>query len=180
MLGSQLFTQHNFKGDLKVKLIVLEKKQENRVGGLKQFFSPIMNIFQSSSITEEEDEYHIGLLIGPRLFQYDSSGLCVPKKFITHNEIALCADLDNSLSIKDAEGIIPKIAEVCAHWNVKKQFRHISVRKDIFGNSHDFVTDMLQAIGVKFNCTPQMRTFLDNVSILYVMFQTQSTQGYSK
>jgi hypothetical protein len=164
MLGSQLFTQHNFKGDLKVKLIVLEKKQENRVGGLKQFFSPIMNIFQSSSITEEEDEYHIGLLIGPRLFQYDSSGLCVPKKFITHNEIALCADLDNSLSIKDAEGIIPKIAEVCAHWNVKKQFRHISVRKDIFGNSHDFVTDMLQAIGVKFNCTPQMRTFLDNVS----------------
>jgi hypothetical protein len=115
MIGSTLFQQYNRNG-FKVQIIILHNKRMQRFS--QNFFSLLFGTQEPSGYME----YIPCLLIGPWIFQFDDSSLCIPKKLMSQQSIALVSDVDALLVIKDMDQYITKISKFVTHWNITKTY----------------------------------------------------------
>jgi len=152
-----------FKGNVKIKIMIIDKnnKQRPKKQGFINFLSPVLsNIGNKKHLNEEL--YHTALMIGPWIFEWDESELCIPKKCVSTAAV-LTADVDEVYTLKNLEEKLEKLAEKIVEWNVNMGYRKSKIINDRYGNSQEFVESILEAIGVRLSLPESLAAFLEKI-----------------
>jgi hypothetical protein len=115
-------------------------------------------------VEQETELYTSALMIGPWLFEWNETELCIPKKCIS-NAAILSADIDSITSLENFEEKLDQLSEKIIEWNISMGYRK-TVResdKSAYGNSQDFVESLLSSMNVKLELPEPLTVFLENI-----------------
>lgn len=159
----QTIHQKQLSKNVKIKIVLLDKNcssMSNRVKrGAGRFLSPIL--YHMNQEYEEEGCYS-ALMIGPWLLYWDDSNLCVPKKCV-HTATLLSADIKSIYSLQNLDDSLDKLANLITRWNTMKTYKAFGGDKEFYGNSQDFIEDVLKAIGVQLNVPKPLENCLKTI-----------------
>lgn len=152
-----------FKGNVKIKIMIIDKNNKVRPKkqGFINFLSPVLSSIGNKK-NQDVELYHTALMIGPWMFEWDESELCIPKKCVSSAAI-LTADVDEVYTLKNLEDKLEKLAEKVVEWNVNMGYRKSNIINERYGNSQDFVESVLEAIGVRLNLPEALSSFLQKI-----------------
>eukprot|EP01080_Neovahlkampfia_damariscottae_P005920 gene5920-9750_t len=149
------------KKNLKIKIVILQKdKKLTQSQNMRELLSPILSKFQfqSNSYT-----FRSALMIGPWLFEWDESELCIPRKCISSAAV-MSADIDSVHELTNVREIIDYLANEIEYWNTKMTYsENVESDKNISGNSQDFVESLLESINVKLSLPISIKNFLEEI-----------------
>ena len=159
------------KKQLKVKLLIIDNMfQRNQ--SVRKFLSPILHSFDSfPEFGMVHTALIIGLkykivfncvLLGPWVFDWNKSGLCIPRKCVSNAAIVV-SDLEVFSTVTEIKKVLDILSEVIVHWNVNMNYAKQSSDLKKEGNCQDFVMDVLNHLNIKMKLQGPMVHFLSTM-----------------
>lgn len=136
---------------VKVKLVIAEIAKSGNEKKFRRIFSPIAT---NLHMMGDFGWFHSALVIGPWYIEWNSSGLCIPRK--CYSSAALLAidvgtPIKNKVKLKE---MIDKLAGVIVRWNTTKEYSQKSA------NCQHFVDDICKEIGLNLEFSGAMGGFI--------------------
>lgn len=155
---------------MKVKLVVTEIMNSNFDKGVRKFFSPVANFFHL--MNAKYGWFHVALVVGPWLIEWNDSGLCIPRKPLSRSALITC-DLGEGFEIDNEEIISAKIrtlASVIVRWNTTMKYAS-KAKTPGEGNCQDFVESVLKELDI------DQRNFIPPHSALGLYLERMKNHG---
>eukprot|EP00818_Percolomonas_sp_WS_P003566 CAMPEP_0117441756 /NCGR_PEP_ID=MMETSP0759-20121206/3797_1 /TAXON_ID=63605 /ORGANISM="Percolomonas cosmopolitus, Strain WS" /LENGTH=469 /DNA_ID=CAMNT_0005233617 /DNA_START=192 /DNA_END=1601 /DNA_ORIENTATION=+ len=158
----QLFKLTQLPKVVSVKLIISEAMPSTSRQTLREIMSPVLSTLH---VQPEYGLYHCGLCVAAWILEWNSSGLCIPRKVVSSAAL-MSIDIDR-WSNTDLQSAVDKMAEVIVRWNTTMKYtngvgRRSSSKKHV-GNCQDFVDDMLQALNIRVDFQGALKEFLNDL-----------------
>jgi hypothetical protein len=146
---------------IKIKIVILQKdKKLTQSQNMRELLSPILSKFQFQT---NSHTFRSAVMIGPWLFEWDESELCIPRKCISSAAV-MSADIESVHELNNIKEIVDQLANEIELWNTKMKYsENQDSDKTKFGNSQDFVESLLNSFGVQLNLPLSIKNFLEEI-----------------